>query len=238
MGAHQVIKAWLWLAVLAAALLSGGAAFGQTGGGGNNPPPQQFFQIFNGRVSSRASAQVRAGDMVVAVVGGQTFSSSVDAAGEFQGLTIIRSSNDAATITFEIRRGSSRFAFVRSETDTAPITVPFSGSNNPLSAAFSAQTLTGFIGPSLSGNGGNGGNGGGDTNRDRADVDGDGMITIEDARLVLRFIVGNRDDGVDATRLDVNNDRRVTTDDVILILRRNGEEAVVPVQSGEGGTTP
>lgn len=221
---------------MALGLLWCGSAVAQTGGSGTTAPAQQFFQIFNGRVSSRTAAPVRAGDQVVAVVGGQTFTSSVDAAGEFQGLTIIRNSNDAATITFEIRRGSSRFAFIRTEADTSPITVAFSGSNNPLSAAFGAQTLTGFIGPALSGNGGNGGTGG-DDNRDRGDVDSDGLITVEDARLVLRFIVGHREEGAVATNFDVNRDGRVTTDDVITILRRNGEEAVVPAPT-TGGTTP
>ncbi|MGD9693417.1 MAG: dockerin type I domain-containing protein [Phycisphaerales bacterium] len=207
-----------------------GVALGVAASGAWAQEVQQYFQIFKGRVQSRAAAPVRAGDQVVAVVGGETFTASVDAGGEFSSLTIVRSSNAATQITFEVRRGSARFAYVLSETDTAPITLAFSGSNNPLSAAFNAQTLTGFIGPSLGSGGGNGGNGNGDgddEDRDRGDVDGDGMITIEDARMVMRFIVGNRD-GVDVQRLDVNGDLRVTTDDVILILRRNGEAAVVP----------
>lgn len=229
-----------WLAACVFGAVTGAFAPAQTGGGGGttNPPPQtqqQFFQIFNGRVSSRTGAAVRAGDQVVAVVGGETFTSSVDVAGEFQGLTIIRSSNDSSPIVFEIRRGSSRFAYVRTESDTEAITVAFSGSNNPLSAAFGAQTLTGFIGPALSGNGGNGGTGG-DDNRDRGDVDQDGLITVEDARLVLRFIVGNRAEGDVAANFDVNRDGRVTTDDVIAILRRNGETATTPPPT-TGGTT-
>ncbi len=234
-GADDVARGMMWALVTVFGLLWSGGAMAQTGGG-TTPPPQQFFQIFNGRVSSRTAAPIRAGDQVVAVVGGQTFTSSIDVAGEFQGLTIIRSSNDPTPITFEIRRGSARFAYVRTETDTEAITVAFSGSNNPLSAAFGAQTLTGFIGPSLTGNGGNGGTGGND-NRDRGDVDGDGLITREDARLVLRFIVGHRVDGVAATQYDVDRDGRVTTDDVIAILRRNGEAAIVPAPT-TGGTTP
>jgi len=226
-----VRRTMAWAAGAAFGVLLSACAWAQTGGGSAT----QYFQIFNGRVQSRTSAPVRAGDQVVAVVGGQTFTSSVDAAGEFSSLTIVRSSNDAAQITFEVRRGSARFAYVLSQNDTAPITVAFSGSNNPLSAAFGATTLTGFIGPSLSG-GGNGGNGDDDEDRDRGDVDGDGMITIEDARLVMRFIVGNREEGMDATRLDVNNDQRVTTDDVIAILRRNGQEAVAPEPSSAGAS--
>lgn len=188
-----------------------------------------FFMVFNGRVSGANNISAGPTDRVAAIIDGQTFTAQTDAAGAFQGLTIIRSSNNADPVRFEFRKGSTRYALVLAAGDTAAITVPFEGSPNPLGAALSPTTVNGFIGPVQSGNGGSGGDGDGDgPDGDTADVDGDGFITVNDARLVLRFIVGDRRGVTDAARLDVNGDGRVNTDDVVAILRREGEEAVVP----------
>lgn len=200
---------------------------------------QEFFMIFNGRVSGANNITAAAGDRVVALIDGQTFSAQTDAAGLFQGLTVIRTSNNPDPVRFELRKGSTRYSLVLAAGDTSPLTVPYEGSPNPLGAAFSPTTVNAFVGPRATGSGTDGGGGGdGDgADGDSADVDGDGMITVNDARLVLRFIVGDRRGVTDAARFDVNGDGIVNTDDVVVILRREGEEAIVPPPSeGEEGS--
>lgn len=196
---------------------------------------QEFFMIINGRVSGVDGLNAVAGDRVIASIDNQTFSAQVNASGFFEGLTIIRTVNTADPITFSFRKGSTTYAFVLAEGDTTPISEPYAGFNNPLSAAFSPTTVNGFIGPRISGGGGDGGDGppaGNDG--DSADVDGDGVITTNDARLVLRFIVGMRQGVTDATVFDVTGDGVINTNDVVAILRREGEEAVQPSTGGEG----
>lgn len=203
---------------LVAAAVAAPASFAQT----------DFFMVINGRVSGANNINAGPTDRVVAVVGGQNFSAQTDAAGLFQGLTIIRPNNNADPVRFEFRKGSTRYALVLADGDTAAITIPFEGSPNPLGAALSPTTVNGFIGPRLTGGSDGGGGGGDGPDGDPADIDGDGMITVNDARLVLRFIVGDRRGVTDASRFDVNGDGRVNTDDVVAILRREGEEAIVP----------
>ncbi len=189
---------------------------------------QEFFMIFNGRVNSSGGVTVANGDRVVATVDGQSFVGQVNPSGMFEGLTVIRSSNTTAPVSFSYRKGDSTYAIVLAEGDTTPITVEYAGFNNPLAAAFSPTTVNGFIGPRTSGGGGNGGGGDPDGNDgDSADVDGDGLITTNDAKLVLRYIVGMRTATTDASVFDVTGDGRINTDDVVAILRREGEEAVV-----------
>ncbi len=191
-------------------------------------PPQAstFIQIFNGSVAATPTTAPRAGDVVAAVVGGQSFTTTLNASLQFQSLTLTRTSNDAANITFELRRGSQRWALVRTATATDQISVPFNGSTNPLSAAFAAQTINAFVGPSLSGDPpGGGGGGGGSNTGDPADIDGDGQITIDDAMIVMRYIVGDRAGVRNPVALDVNGDGRINSDDVIAIMRRIGEPA-------------
>lgn len=64
---------------------------------------------------------------------------------------------------------------------------------------------------------GDGGSGGGTTGK--YDVDGDGKVTIEDAAMVLRIVVGASAAGSAAGDPDVDGDDRVTTRDAIEILR-------------------
>lgn len=198
----------------------------------------EFFMIFNGRVSGTDSISAAAGDRVTALIDGQSYSAQTDAAGQFQGLTVIRSSNNPDPVRFEFRKGSTRYNLVLAAGDTAAITVPYEGQPNPLGAAFSPTTVNGFIGPRTSGGSGDGGDGDGDgPDGDGADVDGDGTITVNDARLVLRFIVGDRQGVSDASRFDVNSDGLVNTDDVVAILRREGEDAIIPpAEEGEDET--
>jgi hypothetical protein len=195
--------------------------------GASNAAAQEFFMIINGRVNANGDLTPVAGDRVVATVGGQSFSAQVNPTGAYEGLSIVRTVNTNDPITFSFRKGNTTYALVLAAGDTQPITEPYAGFNNPLSAAFSPTTVNGFIGPRISGGGGDptdpGGNDG-----DSADVDGDGLITTNDAKLVLRFIVGMRQGVTDASVFDVNGDRVINTDDVIAILRREGEEAVVP----------
>ena len=195
-----------------------------------------FFQMFNGRINSSETVSVRNGDRVVVRLagGGGNFTAVVDSAGEFNGLTITRESNEEVDMTFELRKGSTVYALVPSPGATDQIKLQFNGFNNPLSAAFNAQTITAFVGPRLSG-------GTGDPNDpnaprgDPADVNGDGRITKEDARIVMSYIIGRRDNVSDASLLDVNGDGRITTDDVVEILRRVGEVVETPDDGGDGG---
>ncbi len=195
---------------------------------------QEFFMIFNGRVTSAGGVNVANGDRVIATVDGQSYVGQVNPSGVFEGLTVIRSSNAPTPVSFSFRKGSSTYALVLAEGDTTPITVEYAGFNNPLAAAFSPTTVNGLIGPRTSG-GGDGGDGGdpGGNDGDSADVDGDGLITTNDAKLVLRFIVGMRRGVTDATIFDVTGDGRINTDDVVAILRREGEEAIVPEAPAE-----
>ncbi len=195
---------------------------------------QEFFMIFNGRVSASGGVTVATGDRVVATVDGQSFVAQVNPSGVFEGLTIIRSSNAPTPVSFAFRKGDSTYALVLAEGDTTAITVEYAGFNNPLAAAFSPTTVNGFIGPRTSGGGGNGGGDPNGNDGDSADVDGDGLITTNDAKLVLRFIVGMRQGVTDAAVFDVTGDGRINTDDVVAILRREGEEAVVPEAPAEG----
>lgn len=202
--------------------------------GAHSARAQEFFMIINGRASANGSLTPVTGDRVVATVGGQSFSAQVNSSGMFEGLTIVRTVNTEDPITFSYRKGNTTYALVLAAEDTTPITVPYAGFNNPLSAAFSPTTVNGFIGPRISGGGGDGdptdpgGNDG-----DSADVDGDGLITTNDARLVLRFIVGMREGVTDASVFDVTGDGVINTNDVVAILRREGEEAIVPEAPAE-----
>ncbi|MBL0921326.1 MAG: hypothetical protein IBJ10_04260 [Phycisphaerales bacterium] len=196
------------------------AALAQTGGA-----PVTFFMIINGRVTGNASFSPRVGDRVAAVIeGGGTVEDQVDATGEWEGLTITRSTNDQAVIKFEYRRGSSRWLLVPAAGATDQATTTFAGNTNPLSAAFNAQNQSLHIGPAITGGNGNGdgdGDGGG-SQGGSPDVDGDGVVTMEDARLVMRWIIGFRRD-LEGQALDVTADGRVNTQDVTEILRRMGE---------------
>jgi hypothetical protein len=191
---------------------------------------QEFFMIFQGRVAASGDIAPASGDTVIATVGGQNFSGQVDPTGRFQGLTVIRTSNNPDPVTFRFRKGSTTYALVLAEGDTNPISVQYSGSSNPLGAAFNPTTVNGIIGPRISGGGSNtpGDGGSGGNEGDAADVDGDGLITTNDARLVLRFIIGMRQGVTDASVFDVTGDGVINTNDVVAILRREGEEAVVP----------
>lgn len=195
--------------------------------GAANAAAQEFFMIINGRVNANGDLTPVAGDRVVATVGGQSFSAQVNPTGAYEGLSIVRSVNTNDPITFSFRKGNTTYALVLAAGDTQAITEPYAGFNNPLSAAFSPTTINGFIGPRISGGGGDptdpGGNDG-----DSADVDGDGVITTNDAKLVLRFIVGMREGVTDAAVFDVTGDGVINTNDVVAILRREGEEAIVP----------
>jgi hypothetical protein len=195
--------------------------------GAPNAAAQEFFMIINGRVNANGDLTPVAGDRVVATVGGQSFSTQVNPTGAYEGLSIVRTVNTNDPITFSFRKGNTTYALVLAAEDTQAITEPYAGFNNPLSAAFSPTTVNGFIGPRISGGGGDptdpGGNDG-----DSADVDGDGLITTNDAKLVLRFIVGMRQGVTDASVFDVTGDGVINTNDVVAILRREGEEAVVP----------
>lgn len=195
--------------------------------GAANAAAQEFFMIINGRVNANGDLTPVAGDRVVATVGGQSFSAQVNPTGAYEGLSIVRSVNTNDPITFSFRKGNTTYALVLAAGDTQAITEPYAGFNNPLSAAFSPTTINGFIGPRISGGGGDptdpGGNDG-----DSADVDGDGVITTNDAKLVLRFIVGMREGVTDASVFDVDGDGVINTNDVVAILRREGEEAIVP----------
>lgn len=197
---------------------------------------QEFFMIFNGRVSGAGGVTVATGDRVTASIDGQSFTTQVNPSGVFEGLTIIRTANTNDPVTFSFRKGSTSYALVLAEGDTAPITVEYAGFNNPLAAAFSPTTVNGFIGPQTSGGGGDGGGGPPGNDGDSADVDGDGVITTNDAKLVLRFIVGMRRGVTDAAVFDVTGDGRINTDDVVAILRREGEDAVVPEAPAEAAT--
>lgn len=72
---------------------------------------------------------------------------------------------------------------------------------------------------SSGGEGGGGGGGGGGGSGVDYDVDGDGKVTIEDAAMVLRIVVGASAAGSAAGDPDVDGDDRVTTKDAIEILR-------------------
>lgn len=214
-----------------AAMLAAPAALAQTGGGGGGAPVT-FFMIINGRVNGTAAISPRAGDRVAAIVeGGDTVEDVLDGAGAWESLTIARTTNDTATIRFEFRRGSGRYMLVPSAGATDQATIQFLGNSNPLSAAFNAQTLTLHIGPVISGGGGDGDGTGGDGSGagGSPDVNGDGVVTIDDARLVMRWVIGFRRD-LEGSTLDVNADSRINTQDVTEILRRMGEtvEAAAP----------
>lgn len=194
---------------------------------------QQFFMIINGRVSANNSVTPATGDRVIAAVGGQTYTAQINPTGAFEGLSIVRTVNTADPITFSFRKGDTTYALVLAAEDTQPITVEYSGFNNPLSAAFSPTTVNGFVGPRISGGGGDGGEQPGGNDGDSADVDGDGLITVNDAKLVLRFIIGMREGVTDASVFDVSGDGIINTNDVVAILRREGEEAVVAAPPAE-----
>ncbi len=220
-----------------AALLAAPAALAQTGGGG---APVTFFMIINGRVNGTAAISPRAGDRVAAIVeGGDTVEDLIESDGTWESLTIARTTNDTATVRFEFRRGSGRYMLVPSAGATDQATVQFLGNSNPLSAAFNAQNLTLHIGPVISGGGGGDGDGtGGDGEGSGGspDVNGDGLVTIDDARLVMRWVIGFRRD-LEGSTLDVNADNRINTQDVTEILRRMGE-AVETAAPETDATTP
>lgn len=194
-----------------------------------------FFQIFNGRVNSSETVNVRNNDRVVVRFDGQTAQTTVDSAGEFQGLTITRSVNNETDLRFEFQRGNARYALVSSPGSTEQLVLQFSGSNNPLSAALNAQTLTLFIGQRLD-SGGDGDGDGETPDGDPADVNRDGVIDVKDAQMVMRHIIGLRGQVSDPAVLDVNGDGRINTDDVVIILRRHGEKVEVPSGGGETET--
>lgn len=198
-------------------------------------PTGTFFQIFNGTVSGGESGiTVRSGDRIAAVLNSEAFTTTLDSAGEFQGLTLTSTMNEPDTIRFELRRGSARYALSANADVDTPFETPFEGSSNPLSAAFNAQTVDLFVGAQLSGPGaGGGGDGDGDgVNSAGPDIDGDGVVTQDDAQLVMRFIIGARRDTENPETLDVNGDALINTDDVVEILRRMGE--TVATEGGEG----
>ena len=185
-----------------------------------------FFMVINGRVSGFNNISAGPTDRWSRSWVGRTLGADRRRR-LFQGLTIIRPTTTPTRSASSSARARPA-ALVLADGDTAAITIPFEGSPNPLGAALSPTTVNGFIGPRLTGGSDGGGGGGDGADGDPADIDGDGMITVNDARLVLRFIVGDRRGVTDASRFDVNGDGRVNTDDVVAILRREGEEAVVP----------
>lgn len=227
MGVRRVVCA---LVALALALPS---ALAQ-----DNPSPTgSFFQIFNGSVSGGSSGvTVTNGDLIAAVIDGQAFTSILDEAGEFNGLTVTRTTNDADPVRFEMRRGAARYALTIADDSDVQFQTPYNGSSNPLSAAFNAQTVRLFVGNQLSGPGAGGGGGDGDGDDVTAagpDVDGDGVVTQDDAQLVMRFIIGMRRGIEDASSRDVNGDGFVNTDDVVEILRRIGETVSTGGEEGD-----
>lgn len=192
-----------------------------------------FFQIYNGRIQATSQGSPQDGDTIVAIFEGGTASTSIDSSGAFQGLTLTRSQNNEVPVRFEVRRGGTRFTVVSSDGATTPLTTTFIGSSNPLSAAFGAQTINGFMGPSSGGGGGGDGDGAG-SGGGSPDVNGDGIVDMEDSRAVLRYIIGFQRDTVDdPSSLDVNADDRITTDDVIEIMRRMGETIEAPAEGGD-----
>lgn len=74
-------------------------------------------------------------------------------------------------------------------------------------------------GSSTGGGGGDGGGDGGGVTPGKYDVDGDGKVTIEDAAMVLRIVVGAAAAGSAAGDPDVDGDDKVSTRDAIEILR-------------------
>lgn len=215
------------LATLVCALSSQAMAQSQS-------PTGTFFQIFNGTVSGGESGiTVQSGDRIAAVLNSEAFTTTLDSAGEFQGLTLTSTVNEPDPIRFELRRGSTRYALSANADVSTPFETPFEGSGNPLSAAFNAQTVDLFVGPQLSGPGAGGGDGDGDgVSAAGPDIDGDGVVTQDDAQLVMRFIIGARRDTENPETLDVNGDALINTDDVVEILRRMGE--TVATEGGEG----
>lgn len=221
---------------LAAILVGSPAAIAQTA-------PVTFFMIINGRVNGNESISPRTGDRVAAIIeGGGTIEDQIDNAGEWEGLTLTQGNNEASEITFEFRRGSARYLLVPAAGATDQFTTTFAGSTNPLSAAFNAQNLTMHIGPAINGGGG-GGDGDGDGDGDAAggspDVNGDGIVTLEDGQIVMRWIIGFRRDIEDGAALDVDANGRVNTLDVTEIIRRMGETVEPPAAGEEDDeTTP
>lgn len=225
---------------LAAVLGAAPLALAQTGGGG---APVTFFMIINGRVNGTEAISPRTGDRVAAIIdGGGTIEDQIDNAGEWEGLTITQGTNQASEIKFEFRRGSARYLLVPAAGATDQFTTTFAGSTNPLSAAFNAQNLTMHIGPAINGGGGDGdgdGDGDGSGEGGSPDVNGDGIVTLEDGQIVMRWIIGFRRDIENGSSLDVTADGRINTEDVTEILRRMGE-TVEPPAAGEeeDATTP
>ncbi len=215
-------------ALLAAHAWLSGAAFGQA--------TQQFFMVLNGRVSAAGGISPREGDLFVARMSGQTFTTTVNGTGQFQGLSLSKVGNDPAPITFQLRQGGSTYTLVAASGDTTPLSVPFSGSNNPLSAAFNAQTVNSFIGPRVGGSTPNPDPGAEDG--DPRDVDKNGLIELHDATLVMEFVVGFRDSTLVPARFDANSDGRINTDDVVTILRHIGEEAEVAEPAAAANGNP
>lgn len=197
---------------------------------------QQFFMVLNGRVSAAGGVSAREGDLFVARMSGQTFTTAVNSTGQFQGLSLSKVGNDPAPITFQLRQGGSTYTLVAAAGDTTPLSVPFSGSNNPLSAAFNAQTVNSFIGPRVGGTTPDPDPGAVDG--DPRDVDQNGLIELHDATLVMEFVVGFRDSTLVPARFDANSDGRINTDDVVTILRHVGEEAEVPEPAAGANANP
>lgn len=98
------------------------------------------------------------------------------------------------------------------------------------------------IGPAINGGGGGGdgdGDGDGDTAGGSPDVNGDGIVTLEDGQIVMRWIIGFRRDIEDGAALDVDSNGRVNTLDVTEIIRRMGETVEPPAAGEEDDeTTP
>ncbi len=215
------------LALIAATAWLSGPAFAQA--------TQQFFMVLNGRVSAGNGVSAREGDQFIARMNGQSFTVAVNASGQFQGLSLSKLGNDPSPITFQLRQGGAIYTLVLTAGETTPHSIPFAGSNNPLSAAFNAQTVNTFVGPRAGGSTPDPEPGAGDDG-DPRDVDRNGMIELNDAQLVMEFVVGFRDSTLVPARFDANSDGRINTDDVVAILRHVGEEAEAPAATS--GVTP
>lgn len=189
-----------------------------------------FFMAFNGRVSAGGGVTPRAGDMVIVRTTGGTAQASLDASGQYTGVVLSKGNNDATPVFFDLRQGAVTYNLVLAAGDTTPHSVPYLGANNPLSAAFNALTVNVFVGPRASG-----GNEppGEEPEVDPLDVDGNGIIELADAQIVMRFIVGDREGVNDVEAMDSSGDGRISTDDVVLILRNLGQpSSVAPAPTG------
>lgn len=198
---------------------------------------QTFFMVLKGRVTASSTVSPRDGDQFIARMNGQSFTTTLNGAGEFQGLSISKVGSDPAPITFQMRQRGATYTVVGGVGSTTELSLPFNGYNNPLSAAFNAQTVNSFVGPRVGGGGTDPPTGGG-TQGDPRDVDRNGMIELIDAQLVMEFVVGFRDSTLIPARFDANSDGRINTDDVVAILRNVGEEAEQPATSGNQNTNP